>query len=95
MNVLRDLSLILLASGTFIFTLIPLALFGGLAYGMWWLLKHENLPSWLYMIHEYVSLGLSYVERAMQALVKPVMRVHTTLANIQGWLEYLRMKNRE
>jgi len=86
MNVLRDLSVILLAAEAFILTLIPLALFGGLVYGMWWLLKHENLPTWLRMMREGVNKLQSYVEQAMRAVVEPILVVNSTLAKVQGWL---------
>lgn len=90
MNVLRDLSVILLAAEAFLFTLIPLALFGALVYGVWRLRSHENLPTWLRKMREYVTLGLSYVEQAMNALTKPFIAVHTAFATLEGWIRALR-----
>jgi hypothetical protein len=92
MNVLRDISVILLAAEAFIFALIPLALFGALVYGVWWLRRHSNLPTWLRDIRGYVMLGLSYVERAMDAAVKPVIAVHTAFATLGGWLDALQKR---
>ena len=86
MNWIRNLALILLAAEAFVGALVPLVLFGGLVYGMWWLQRHENLPTWLQLIRAYVSLAQSYVELAMQIVVKPVVRVNDTLATAQGWL---------
>jgi hypothetical protein len=86
MNVLRDLSVILLAAEAFILVLIPLALFGGLVYGLWMLLKHRNLPTWLQMAREYVMTGLSYVELAMEAVTKPVFAVHAGFATVGAWI---------
>jgi hypothetical protein len=85
MNLLRDFSLILLAIEAFILALVPLALFGGLVYGLWQLLKHENLPSWFKIAQAYLELGRAYVELAMAAIVRPILVVHATLVTIQGW----------
>ncbi len=87
MNWIRNLALILLAAEAFIAALVPLALFGGLVYGMWWLQRHENLPTWLQLIRAYVSLAQSYIELAMQMIIKPVVQVNAILATIQGWLD--------
>ena len=86
MTLLRDLSLILLAGGAFVLTLVPLALLGGAVYGMWYLQRHENLPSWLKLAQAYVALGRAYVELAMRAIVRPILLVHSILATVQGWL---------
>jgi len=86
MTVLRDLSLILLAVEAFVMALVPLALLGGLVYGLWQLQRHENLPSWLRLAQAYLALGLAYVELAMSAVVRPILWVHSTLATVQGWL---------
>jgi hypothetical protein len=86
MDVLRDLSVILLAAEAFIFILIPLALFGGLVYGVWWLLRHENLPTWLRIAREYLMTGLSYVELGMAAVAKPVFAVHGAFATVETWI---------
>jgi hypothetical protein len=86
MNWIRDLAVVLLAVEAFFIALVPLALLGGLVYGLWWLLRHENLPSWLGVAHAYLSLAQAYVELAMQTLASPILRVHTTLATVRGWL---------
>jgi len=86
MTTLRDLSLILLSIEAFILALVPLALFGGLVYGLWWLQRHENLPTWLKVAQAYLALGRAYVEMAMRAVVRPILFVHSTLATIRGWL---------
>jgi hypothetical protein len=86
MTTLRDLSLILLSIEAFILALVPLALFGGLVYGLWWLQRHENLPTWLKIAQAYLALGRAYVELAMRAVVRPILFVHSTLATIRGWL---------
>lgn len=86
MNVLRDLSLILLATQAFILTLIPLALSGGLVYGVWWLLRHRNLPTWLRVAREYLATGLSYVELAMESVARPVFAVYRVFATLQAWI---------
>jgi hypothetical protein len=86
MHVLRDVSAILLAAEVSIFILIPLALFGGLVYGFWQLLRHQNLPTWLRMAREYLMTGLSYVEGVMGAVTKPVFAVHGASATVQAWI---------
>ncbi len=86
MSLLSDLSLILLAVEAFAMALMPLMLFGGAVYGMWYLQRHENLPSWLRLAQAYLTLGQSYVELAMRAVVRPFMLIHSTLATVQGWL---------
>jgi hypothetical protein len=86
MAVLRDLSIILLAVAMFAMALVPLAVFGGLVYGLGWLGRHEHLPSWLRLAQAYVTLGRAYVERAMRAVVSPIMAVHSIMATVQGWL---------
>jgi hypothetical protein len=86
MNWIRDLSLILLAIELFIMALVPLALFGGMVYGLWWLRRRENLPAWLKLGQAYVTLIQAYVELAMATAVRPILRVYTALATVQGWL---------
>ncbi len=86
MAVLRDVALILLAVEAFALALIPLALLGGLVYGLSWLQRHENLPAWLKLCQAYVSLGLGYVQALMALLVRPIVWVHRALATVQGWL---------
>jgi hypothetical protein len=87
MNWIRDFALILLAAEAFFVALVPLVLCGGLVYGLWWLQRHENLPTWLQLARAYLSLARSYVELAMCIVVQPILRVHTALATVQGWLE--------
>jgi hypothetical protein len=86
MNLLRDFSLILLAAEAFVLALVPLMLLGGLVYGLWWLQRHENLPSWLKLAQAYLALGRAYVELAMRAVVGPIMLAHSILATVQRWL---------
>jgi len=85
MTTLRDFSLILLAIEMFILALVPLVLFGGLVYGLWWLQRRENLPSWLKVAQAYLAMGRAYVELAMQTVVRPILLVHSVLATVQGW----------
>jgi len=91
MAVLRDLSLILLATGAFFLALIPLTLLGGLVYGLWWLQRHENLPSWLQIAGAYLELGRSYVELAMAIVIRPILFANSILARIQEWLGAIAM----
>lgn len=85
MAVLRDLSIILIAVEAFFIALMPIVVFGGLVYGLWWLQRHENLPSWLKLAQAYTSLGQAYVELAMAAIARPFLFVHSALAMVQRW----------
>jgi hypothetical protein len=95
MSILRDISVIILAAGAFVFTLIPLALFGAVVYGVWWLLRHRNLPTWLRRGREYLTIGLSYVGLAMDAVTKPIFAVHTAFATVGGWIRGLTKRGGE
>jgi len=87
MGALRDISVILLAFLAFVFMLVPLVAFGGLTYGVWTLLRHRNLPTWLRMAREYLMMGLSYVNLAMGAVARPVFKVREATANVEGWIQ--------
>jgi Na+(H+)/acetate symporter ActP len=93
-DILRDVSVIFLAVEAFVFALIPLALFGALVYGVWWLRMHRNLPTWLSKTRGYVTLGLSYVDQAMDVLAKPVIAAHAAFATLEGWVRGLRGRRR-
>jgi len=86
MTPLRNLSLILLAVEAFVLALVPLALCGGLVYGLWWLQRHENLPSWLRVAQAYLALGRGYVELAMRVVVRLILLIHSVMATVQNWL---------
>jgi len=91
MTTLRDLSLILLAVEAFALALVTLVLLGGAVYGLWYLQRHENLPSWLKVAQAYLALGRAYVELAMRAIIRPILLVHSVLATVQGWLGAIAM----
>ncbi len=84
MSMLRDISVIILAAGAFVFTLIPLVVSGAVVYGVWRLLRHRNLPTWLLKGREVVTAGLSYVEVGMDAVSRPIFAVQTALATVRG-----------
>nr|HID13134.1 hypothetical protein [Anaerolineae bacterium] len=86
MTPLRDLSLIIIAVEALVLALAPLVLLGGGAYGLWYLQRHENLPSWLKVTQDYLALGRAYVERAMRATVRPILLVNSILATVRAWL---------
>jgi len=89
MGVLRDISMIILAVEAFILALVPIVLFGGLVYGSWWLRRHENLPTWLKVMRACFDRACMYVERGMDAVVRPLYVIHSALATVQGWLKAL------
>jgi len=90
MHVLRDISVILLVAEAFLFAMIPLALFGALVYGVWWLRRHQNLPTWLRLAQHYLGQGLSYVELVMSWIAKPVFATHTAFAHLTGSVRAVR-----
>lgn len=89
MHILRDISVIILSAGAFMFTLIPLALSGAVVYGVWRLLRHENLPSWLRRGRELLMQGLSMVEQAMDVVTRPIFAMHTAFATVGGWIRFV------
>ena len=89
MNVLRDISVIILAAGAFIFTLIPLVVSGAVVYGVWRLRRHRNLPTWLRRAREILMKASSAVETAMEMATRPIFAVHTAFATVGGWLRVL------
>ena len=89
MGVVRDLAAILLAVEVFVMGLVPLAMAGGLVYGMFRLLKRTNLPRWLRLGRGYVDAALRQVNRAMAAAVRPFMWMDATRSGVQGWLRAL------
>ncbi|MFW6115723.1 MAG: hypothetical protein ACOC7Y_01540 [Chloroflexota bacterium] len=95
MNVLRDAAMILLAAEAFFCALMPLALSGGVVYGVWRLRRHRNLPTWLRIGREYVVLGLSYVELAMDGATKPIFAVNRALATVRGWIRFVTRRGGE
>ncbi|MCX7682047.1 MAG: hypothetical protein N2508_08825 [Anaerolineae bacterium] len=86
MTWLRDLALILLAAEAFLVALLPLALCGGLVYGLGQLLRHDRLPSWLGLVRAYLELGQAYVRLFMAILVRPILALHTAAARLRGWV---------
>ncbi len=86
MNWLRDLSLVILVMEIFVAALLPLIVCGGLVYGLWWLFRHENLPTWIRIVQAYLALGLAYVQLVMQTIARPVFAVHTAIARAQGMM---------
>jgi len=95
MGVLRDISVILLAFLTFVVMLVPLVVFGGLTYGVWTLLRHRNLPTWLRVGREYLLMGLSTINLAMEAVARPVFKVREAAANVEGWIQALLVQEAE
>lgn len=82
MFVLRDIALIILALEAALFTVLILAVLGLINYGLirfrWW---HE-IPRWFAIGRGYLGLGKHYIERACEAVQKPVFAVSTTAAGV-------------
>lgn len=74
MGTARDIALIFLTLQGFVMALVPLALIGGLAYGVYRLrlLAEEYLK----LAHGYVQLAQDYVEKACAAVANPLIQVH-------------------
>ena len=93
MSIVRDISLVLLAIEAFVLALLPLSLLGGLAYGLWWLRRHEHLPSWLSLAQAYLGVGQAYVELAMASIVRPIFAIHSALSTLKGWFGALERRS--
>ena len=52
------------------------------------------MPTWLRTTREYLLLGLSYVEQAMDLAAKPVIVVSRASATVEGWIHGLRRGER-
>ena len=89
MRVLRDASIILLAVEAVVLVFVPMAIFGGLVYGLWWLRRHENLPSWLKIMRAYFDRACEVTEMGMSVIVRPIYAIHSAVATVQGWLKVI------
>ena len=89
MSVLRDVSVILLAVEAFVLVFVPLAIFGGLVYGLWWLRRHENLPSWLKIMRAFFDRACQVIETGMSTVVRPIFAIHSAVATVKGWLKVI------
>ncbi len=77
MGTARDIALIFLSLEAFIASLIPLAIFGGLAYGVY------RLRVWtkngLQTAQAYAQIAHEHVEKASRTVVEPLVRIYTTV----------------
>lgn len=89
MSVLRDVSIIFLAVEAFVLMFVPVAIFGGLVYGLWWLRRHENLPAWLKIVRVYFDRACEIAEMGMSVAVRPIYAIHSAVATVQGWLKVI------
>jgi hypothetical protein len=85
MAILRDISIILLVIIAMLLAMVPLLLIGSLVYGLGWLQRHENLPTWLGLVRAYVGLAQAYVDLGMAAVARPVIAVNSARAAFLGW----------
>ncbi len=80
MGTARDIALIFLSIEAFIVSLIPLAIFGGLAYGVY------RLRGWtktgLQTAQAYAQTAHEHVEKASRAVVDPLVRVYAMAAMV-------------
>ncbi len=87
MGTARDIALIFLSLEAFIFALVPLALFGALAYGAYWVRGYvkEGLMS----AFKYAELARLEVKKASFAIAKPFIRVNMFCAKVTAVLTHL------
>jgi hypothetical protein len=76
MGTARDIALIFLSLQALVIALIPLALFAGLAYGVYRLQK--LVKQYLKLGQVYAHKAHGYVEQASRKVVDPLIAVHTT-----------------
>ena len=68
--------------------LIFLALLGGLIYLMARLLGIA--PTYTGMAQDYVHIGVGYIKRAAEAIIKPVLQLNGILAGITAFFEKIK-----
>ena len=83
MAALRDVSMILLAIESFVLLLIPAAIIGACVYGVHWL-RRKLLPLFA-QVKKYLALIQLYVNRASAAMVAPIIRTHSVVAQWGAW----------
>ncbi|HOT90597.1 MAG TPA: hypothetical protein PLJ78_06080 [Anaerolineae bacterium] len=74
MGTARDIALIFLSLEALVMALIPLALFSGLAYGVYRL--HKLARQYLRLGQVYAQKAHVYVEQASRKIVNPLIEVH-------------------
>ncbi len=68
--------------------LIVLVLVGGLVYLMARLLNVT--PTYTNMVQVYVNIGVGYIKRATEAIIKPVLELNGILAGITAFFEKIK-----
>ncbi len=70
----RDIALIFLSLEALVIALVPLVIFSGLAYGVYRL--HRLAKTYLQKAQGYAQQAQDTVERASQAVARPMIRAH-------------------
>lgn len=74
MGTARDIALIFLSLEALVIALVPLALIGGLAYGLFYLTKLAR--EYLHKAQGYVQQGYDVVERTSRQVAAPFIKAH-------------------
>jgi hypothetical protein len=83
----RDISLIVLICPAMLLSLLPLAVLGGMIYGLRML--HLRLPPFFTQVRAVTARIHLAVERASQAAAAPIIASSASAARAQGWKNYI------
>lgn len=90
MGTARDIALIFLSLEALVIALVPLAIFAGLAYGVYKLTQITR--TYLQLAQSYAQKAYDVVERASIAVAEPFIRVHAASKGVTTVLERLRKR---
>lgn len=83
-----DVSLVIVILQVMIVTLPLLIVFGGLAYGVAYLVK--LLPPYAKVAQDYTALAARKTEWAMQYVVNPILQIRSVVAAVDKFVQNLR-----
>ena len=83
----RDISLIVLICPAMLLTVLPMAVLGGMIYGLRML--HLRLPPFFTQVRAITAKVHLAVERASQAATTPIIASSASAARVQGWKNYI------
>jgi hypothetical protein len=87
-RVWADVSLVFVILQTLVMLLPVLVLVGGLAAGVWYLVK--ILPPYMKVAQDYILLFGRKVEQAAQYAVKPVIKTKSAVAGVDNFFQNIR-----
>ncbi len=86
-QVWRDISLIFLIVQALLLSLVPLAIVGGMAYGMYRL--HAVVRRLFARVRSIVAIVHMQVERASATVAAPLISAHAMAARVGAWKRFV------